>query len=62
MRFYLNTMWRYLLLFGIGMLLLLSAKADPENAGEKENTKPNVVLIYLDDSGYGDGVQGSDPG
>jgi len=52
---------KYLLLSGIIILLMAFTRADPENTGEKENSRPNVVLIYLDDSGYGDYAHNGNP-
>jgi len=34
------------------ILLLFSAEAYPENSPKEDTSPPNVVLIYLDDSGY----------
>jgi len=52
---------KYLLLSGIIILLMAFTRADPENTGVKENSRPNVVLIYLDDSGYGDYEHNGNP-
>lgn len=52
---------KYLLLTGIIIFLMAFTQADPENTGETDNTRPNVVLIYLDDSGYGDYAHNGNP-
>jgi len=35
-------------------IVLLFAEVSCSNAKKEEEAKPNVVLFYLDDSGYGD--------
>ncbi|MCP4314363.1 MAG: sulfatase [Bacteroidetes bacterium] len=47
--------------FGIIILSLLVGVAYPGNSKKKELTKPNVVLFYLDDSGYGDYAHNGNP-
>ena len=49
-----------LLLAAIG-IYLTACKQKVEIHDEKENTKPNLVLIYLDDSGYGDYAHNGNP-
>lgn len=48
-------------LFGIIILLLVGGDVFSQNQNQKEKTKPNVVLIYLDDSGYGDYAHNGNP-
>lgn len=52
---------KYLLLSGLIILLMAFTRADPENRGETDYTRPNVLLIYLDDSGYGDYAHNGNP-
>lgn len=52
---------KYLLLSGLIIILMAFTRADTENARETDNTRPNVLLIYLDDSGYGDYAHNGNP-
>jgi len=47
--------------FGIIILFLIVGEACTIISKKKENTKPNVVLFYLDDSGYGDYAHNGNP-
>jgi arylsulfatase A-like enzyme len=42
-------------------LILLSAGVACNNSKKKEDPKPNVVIFYLDDSGYGDYAHNGNP-
>ncbi len=46
--------------YGIIILLIIVGVAC-NNSKKKENTKPNVLLFYLDDSGYGDYAHNGNP-
>lgn len=48
-------------LLGLIILNLFVGMVQAENRKSEENTKPNVVLIYLDDSGYGDFAHNGNP-
>ncbi len=50
---------RNLTVFGFIILFLITGETQSQN--NKENSKPNVVLIYLDDSGYGDFAHNGNP-
>lgn len=52
---------KYFLLSGLIISLMAFTQADPGNTRENENSRPNVVLIYLDDSGYGDYAHNGNP-
>ncbi len=43
------------------ILFLIVGVACSQNSEKQENTKPNVVLFYLDDSGYGDYAHNGNP-
>jgi arylsulfatase len=46
---------------GMVMLFVIGTKGLSQNTQIKKQTKPNVVLIYLDDSGYGDYEHNGNP-
>lgn len=48
-------------LFGFIMLFSIAGKTQAQNKEKEDNPKPNVVLIYLDDSGYGDYAHNGNP-
>jgi len=52
---------RKLSLLGFLVLLLFAVDGHSSNQQLKDGTKPNVVLIYLDDSGYGDFEHNGNP-
>ena len=44
------------------LILLMACKLEPKNQKKKESPlRPNIVLIYLDDSGYGDYAHNGNP-
>ena len=48
-------------IFVVVILVLLAGMAYLIDLRRQENTLPNVVLIYLDDSGYGDYEHNGNP-
>ncbi len=48
-------------LLGFVLLLLTGVNLFPKNVSKTVAEKPNVVLIYLDDSGYGDYEHNGNP-
>lgn len=56
-----TTRTMHLRILGLIILFLLAGKAYSKKQNQIENTKPNVVLIYLDDSGYGDFAHNGNP-
>jgi arylsulfatase A len=48
----------YLKIFSV---ILLFVGGACNNAEQKEDAKPNVILFYLDDSGYGDFAHNGNP-
>lgn len=49
------------LLLGLAFLFLTVGNACTENTEKGKDTKPNVVLFFLDDSGYGDYAHNGNP-
>ena len=48
-------------IFGVVLAVLFAGQVHAKSKKQKNTAKPNVVLIYLDDSGYGDFAHNGNP-